>query len=178
MRNAIRSIIAIYASLLLPHCPVTVVQRYRDGVCSLLFHLFFIICHPYISPSFRRNDFLYLFYPFLTVPNAPSKTMLEYRCKKRCRYAARGDRTRTAPLRPYATNLNAMLHSPVIATLNFINTRARGRSRRGTLSKMASFIVDSCIDQRFSLETWDGSKNDHFGSMHTSDHRGSVLYKN
>ena len=46
---------------LLPHCPVTVVQRYRDGVCSLLFHLF---------------------YPFLTVPNAPSKTMLEYRCKK------------------------------------------------------------------------------------------------
>ena len=37
-----------YASLLLPHCPVTVVQRYRDGVCSLLFHLFFIICHPYI----------------------------------------------------------------------------------------------------------------------------------
>ena len=33
---------------LMPHCPVTVVQRYRDGVCSLLFHLFFIICHPYI----------------------------------------------------------------------------------------------------------------------------------
>ena len=25
---------------------------------------------------------------------------------------------------------------------------------------MASFIVDSCRDQRFSLETWDGSKND------------------
>ena len=34
-----------YASLLMPHCPVTVVQIYRDGVCSLLF---FIICHPYI----------------------------------------------------------------------------------------------------------------------------------
>ena len=32
-----------------------------------------------ISPSF---NFLYLFYPFLTVPNAPSKTMLEYRCEK------------------------------------------------------------------------------------------------
>ena len=30
------------------------------------------------------------------------------------RYAARGDRTRTAPLRRYATNLNAMLHSLVI----------------------------------------------------------------
>ena len=44
MRNAIRS---SYASLLMPHCPVTVVERYRDGVCSLLFH-FFIICHPYI----------------------------------------------------------------------------------------------------------------------------------
>ena len=26
-----------YASLLMPHCPVTVVQTYRDGVCSLLF---------------------------------------------------------------------------------------------------------------------------------------------
>ena len=26
----------------MPHCPVTVVQIYRDGVCSLLFHLFFI----------------------------------------------------------------------------------------------------------------------------------------
>ena len=33
-------------AFLMPHCPVTVVQRYRDGVCSLLFHLFFIICHP------------------------------------------------------------------------------------------------------------------------------------
>ena len=28
----------IYIALLMPHCPVTVVQRYRDGVCSLLFH--------------------------------------------------------------------------------------------------------------------------------------------
>ena len=28
--------IPIY-SFLMPHCPVTVVQRYRDGVCSLLF---------------------------------------------------------------------------------------------------------------------------------------------
>ena len=37
-----------YAFLLMPHCPVTVVQRYRDGVCSLFFHSFFIICHPYI----------------------------------------------------------------------------------------------------------------------------------
>ena len=28
-------------------------------------------------------------------------------------------------------------------------------SVQGTLSKMASFIVDSCRDQRFSLETWE-----------------------
>ena len=65
-----------YAS---PHCPVTVVQRYRDGVCSLLFHLFFIICHPYIPLHLEEMIF---YTPFLTVPNAPSKTMLEYRCKK------------------------------------------------------------------------------------------------
>ena len=125
-------------------------------------------------PSFRRNDFLYLFHPFLTVPNAPSKTMGAKKEMLIPRYAARGDRTRTAPLRRYATNLYAMLHSPVI---NRHNTRARGRSRRGTLSKMASFIVDSCRDQRFSLETWDGSKNDRLVSMHTSDHRRSVWYK-
>ena len=41
-----------YASFLMPHCPVTVVQRYRDGVCNLLYHL---ICHPYIP-----LDFLYI----------------------------------------------------------------------------------------------------------------------
>ena len=45
-------------AFLMPHCPVTVVQRYRDGVCSLLFHLFFIICHPYIP---LHLDFLYLY---------------------------------------------------------------------------------------------------------------------
>ena len=39
--------IILLIAFLMPHCPVTVVQRYRDGVCSLLFHLFFIICHPY-----------------------------------------------------------------------------------------------------------------------------------
>ena len=35
-------------AFLMPHCPVTVIQSYRDGVRSLLFHLFFMICHPYI----------------------------------------------------------------------------------------------------------------------------------
>ena len=42
------AIIILLIAFLMPHCPVTVVQRYRDGVCSLLFHSFFIICHPYI----------------------------------------------------------------------------------------------------------------------------------
>ena len=104
-----------------------------------------------------RNDFLYLFHPFLTVPNAPSKTMLEYMCKKEMlipRYAARGDRTRTAPLRRYATNLYAM--PPGV--------------RAGEVG-VAHY-------PKFSLETWDGSKNDRLGSMHTSDHRRSVWYKN
>ena len=75
-------------------------------------------------PSFRRNDFLYLFYPFLTVPNAPSKTMLEYRCKREMlipRFnAARGDRTRTAPLLRY--DKPRIVHA--LYTLNFI-TRVR-----------------------------------------------------
>ena len=43
VRHEKRAIRSSYASLLMPHCPVTVAQRYRDGVCSLLFHLFFII---------------------------------------------------------------------------------------------------------------------------------------
>ena len=50
--------VASYASLLMPHCPVTVVQRYRDGVCSLLFHLFFIICHPYIPLHLEEMIFI------------------------------------------------------------------------------------------------------------------------
>ena len=58
--------VAIYASLLMPHCPVTVVQRYRDGVCSLLFHLFFIICHPYI-PLHLEEMIFYTCIPSTTV---------------------------------------------------------------------------------------------------------------
>ena len=57
--------IAIYIlliSFLMPHCPVTVVQRYRDGVCSLLFHLFFIICHPYIPLHLEEMIFYTLLY--------------------------------------------------------------------------------------------------------------------
>ena len=48
VRHEKRGIATPDIAFLMPHCPVTVVQRYRDGVCSLLFHLFFIICHPYI----------------------------------------------------------------------------------------------------------------------------------
>ena len=40
-------------AFLMPHCPVTVVQRYRDGVCSLNLPSIY-------PPSFRRNDFLYI----------------------------------------------------------------------------------------------------------------------
>ena len=53
--------IAIYILLiafLMPHCPVTVVQRYRDGVCSLLFHLFF---HPYIPLHLEEMIFYTIF---------------------------------------------------------------------------------------------------------------------
>ena len=80
VRHEKRYIRSSYASLLMPHCPVTVAQRYRDGwgmqpLVPLVFHNLPSL----YPPSFR---FLYLFHPFLTVPNAPSKTMLEYRCKK------------------------------------------------------------------------------------------------
>ena len=46
---------------LMPHCLVKVLQRYRDGVCSLLFPLFFIMCHPYIP-----LHILHLFHLFLS----------------------------------------------------------------------------------------------------------------
>ena len=132
----------------MPHCPVTVVQRYRDGVCSLLFHLFFIICHPYIPLDlYRRNFFLYLFYPFLTVLNAPSKTMLEYRCIKEmlippfpCSRIFFVMQHAGIELGPHATLYTLCYTHLSNTTLNFI---IRGRSRRGTLSKMASFIVDT-----------------------------------
>ena len=124
----------------MPHCPVTVVQRYRDGVCSLLFHLFFIICHPYIPLHLEEMIFYTCFTHFLTVPNAPSKTMLEYRCKKdmlipliRSTRGSNSDRTRyDATLQTstlcYTIDNRAValyylwLHSPVI---NRFITRVR-----------------------------------------------------
>ena len=41
-----------------------------------------------------------------------------------------------------------------------------------------SLLIRSCRDQRFSLETWDGSKNDRLVTMHTPEHRRSLLYEN
>ena len=57
----------------MPHCPVTVVQRYRDVVCSLLFHLFFIICHPYIPLHLEEM----IFYTCNIV--APTRRMLAHK---------------------------------------------------------------------------------------------------
>ena len=91
----------------------------------------------------------------------------------RIRKKSRGDRTR--PHRYDATLLSSTQcytrsHKLRIHTQN---TRARGRSRRGTLSKIASFIVDSCRDpgQRPEILTRDVrlEKNDCLGTMHTSD---------
>ena len=77
--TAIRSIyIDSYASLLLPHCPVTVVQRYRDGVCSLLFHLFFIICHPYIPLHFLYLYTIHQFYRLLEQSSNNESKIIKY----------------------------------------------------------------------------------------------------
>ena len=58
VRHEKRGIATPDSAFLVPHCPVTVVQRYRDGVCSLLFHLFFIICHPYIPLHLEEMIFI------------------------------------------------------------------------------------------------------------------------
>ena len=148
----------------MPHCPVTVVQRYRDGVCSLLFHSFFIICHPYIP---LHLDFLYLLYCFLVVP----MHHLQYRCKKHytCNYHFLLHYLPSLLIfffimQHAGIELGQHRYDATLLTSTLCCTRwsqtahytcARGRSRRGTLSKMASFIVDSCRDLRFSLEMWD-----------------------
>ena len=46
----------------MPHCFVTVLQRYKDGVCSLLFCFFFIMCHPLIFTLFSPVFWLYRCY--------------------------------------------------------------------------------------------------------------------
>ena len=109
--------VASYASLLMPHCPVTVVQRYRDGVCSLLFHL----CHPYIPLHLEEMIFI-LVSPIFDCAECTIK--LGYRCKKRdvdtsfC--STRGsnlDRTVTTQ-----TSIYAMLHVLTCHTPRIVHT--------------------------------------------------------
>ena len=69
-----------------PHCPVTVLQRYRDGVCSLLFPLFFIICHPYIPLHlvfYTCFTYFWLYCSYNHWGQAPRKSSGRYRFKKR-----------------------------------------------------------------------------------------------
>ena len=53
----------------MPHCPVTVVQRYRDGVYSLLFYLF---CHPYIPLHLEEMIFYTCIFIYTTEAEALS----------------------------------------------------------------------------------------------------------
>ena len=65
-RQEKRGIILLIA-FLMPHCPVTVVQRYRDGGMQPLVPLVFHNLPSLYPPSFRRNDFLYL-YTYIHAP--------------------------------------------------------------------------------------------------------------
>ena len=97
-------------------------------------------------PSFRRNYFLYLFYPFLTVLNAPSKTMLEYRCSTR---GSNSDRT--------VTKLRYKpLHSPVINLITRVRAGEVGvahypKWRRSLLIRPEIFTRDVGWEQERSL---------------------------
>ena len=146
---------------------------------AALVHLFFIICHPYIPLHLEeiRNDLLPIFgcaectiktgkkeicicnYRFL-LHNWPSLLIPPFPCS---RFFCLLCSTRGWPikLRPHRYDATLASHKP-----HFYNKHARGRSRRGTLSKMASFIVDLCRAQRFSLETWDWRRTIHCGSLH------------
>ena len=147
-------------AFLMPHCPVTFVQRYRDGVCSLLFHLFFIICHPYIPLHLEetifytcftdfwlcqctyhigaKRDFYYTcnyhfllhYWPSLMIPPFPCSRFFPV-----MQHAG----IELGPHRYDATLLTSTLcytrsHKPR-AVHTIINTRVRGRRRRGTLSQ-------------------------------------------
>ena len=116
MRNAIRSKEGV------AHCPVTVVQRYRDSWGMQPLNL-----PSLYPPSFR---FLYLFYRSLAVPNAP-KNRFVYKCNYRFLlhkmlihpslvlvflFVLQHAGIELGPHRYdcYATNLYAMLHPPVV----------------------------------------------------------------
>ena len=145
-----------------------------------------------LPPSFRRNDFytcytafwlcqcnigakkifayhLLLYYlPSLLIPTFPCS-----RFPPVMQHAG----IELGPHR-YDATLLYKCWSRIVHTTIYHNTCARGRSRRGTLSKMASFIVDSCRDLRYFTRDVGLEKNDRLGTMHTSEHRRSVWYKN
>ena len=142
-----------YASLLMPHCPVTVVQRYRDGICSLLFHLFFIICHPYIPLHLEEMIFILVILLFgCAIYNIGAKKRFAlYTCNYHflLHYLPSllipfFSIIQHAGIERYnATLLTSKLCCTIAHSAYYHNTCARGRSRQGTLSKIASFIVDS-----------------------------------
>ena len=83
---------SIATSIILPHCLVTVLQRYRDGVCSLLFPLFFIICQLPSPLHFGVMIFLILvshIFSYNHWGQAPRKHSGRYRFKKRAIDCAR-----------------------------------------------------------------------------------------
>ena len=56
-----------------------------------------------------------------------------------------------------------LIHNLLVSLIhNLLVSRARDRAHAGEVGghaiKMASFIVDQCRDQRFSLETWDARR--------------------
>ena len=85
-------------------------------------------------------------------------------------------RLHTPPISLY----NCYIHSqaPYYIVLHACARAKKAKKAGRTLSKMASFNVDSCRDQTFSLETWEWRRTIAWGTMHTSDHRRSVWYKN
>ena len=136
-----------YASLLMPHCPVTVVQRYRDGVCSLLFHLFFIIYHPYIP---LHLEFI-LVLPIFGCADAGIELGLH-------RYDA-------TLLICYTR-----VHKPRIVHTIYA---CAGEVGGAHYPKWRRSFRPEIFTRDVGLE-----KNDRLGTMHTSDHRRSVWYKN
>ena len=56
MRNAIRSILYSYASLLMPHCPVTVVQRLCATTVSLTMYNYAATCHRVIITAVSKKN--------------------------------------------------------------------------------------------------------------------------
>ena len=58
-------------------------QRYRDGVCSPLFPLFFIICHPYIPLHFEEVIFILDSHNFWCMYTGSKKCAID--CTRKCR---------------------------------------------------------------------------------------------